>query len=83
MIHNYCDLLERFYEALTFVGLAERTTNNCFGVQASDPLTLLLLIGSFFLLLTSFVLQILGQYKKNKAHIEELLDEESRPVASF
>ena len=83
VIHNYCDLLQRFYEALAYIGLVERTTSNCFGIQASDPLTLLILIGSFFLLLASFVMQMIGQYKKNKAHIEELLDEESRQVASF
>jgi hypothetical protein len=83
VVHNYCDLLQRFYEALAYIGLVERTTSNCFGIQASDPLTLLILIGSFFLLLASFVMQMIGQYKKNKAHIEELLDEESRQVASF
>mmetsp|Transcript_12317 Transcript_12317/g.20397 ORF Transcript_12317/g.20397 Transcript_12317/m.20397 type:complete len:255 (+) Transcript_12317:3-767(+) len=76
VVHNYCDLLERFYEALGYVGLVERTSINCFRVQASDPFTLLMLIGSFFLLLASFLMQMRTQYKKNKQHIEELLDEE-------
>lgn len=75
-LHNYCDLLNRFYEALSYVGIVERTSANCFRAQASDPFTLLIIIGSFFILFMSFVLQIRGQYKKNKEHLEELLEEE-------
>lgn len=75
IVHNYCDLLERFYEALGYVGLVERTSINCFRVQMADTFTLLMLIGSFFLMLTSFLMQMHTQYKKNKEHIEELLDE--------
>ena len=76
LIHNYCDMLHRFYEGLGYVGLVERTTASCFHVQASDPFTLLLLIGSFVMLLVSFVLQAYGQFKTNKRHIEELMEEE-------
>jgi hypothetical protein len=88
VVHNYCDLLQRFYEALAYIGLVERTTSNCFGIQASDPLTLLILIGYFFLLLASFLMQMISQYKKNQARIEERvpmnnLDAQARQVASF
>ena len=37
LIHNYCDVLHQFYLGLAYVGLVERTTANCFRVQASDP----------------------------------------------
>ena len=76
LIHNYCDLLRRLYEALGYIGLVERTTANCFPVQASDPFTLLLLIGSFFLLLVSFILQAYEQFKTNRKHVEELMEDE-------
>ena len=78
LIHNYCDLLNRFYAALGYVGLVERTTSNCFRVQASDPFTLLIMIGSFVLLLLSFVMQAYGQYKRNKEQMEELLLDEEK-----
>ena len=78
VIHNYCFLLQRLYESLGYAGLIERTESNCFRVQASAPFTLLIFIGSFFLLFASFLVQMYGQYKKNREYLEELMDEETK-----
>jgi hypothetical protein len=67
VVHNYCNLLHQCYEALAYIGLVERTTSNCCAIKASDPFTLLILIGYFFLLLlASFLLQMISQYKTTK-----------------
>jgi hypothetical protein len=78
VIHNYCFLLQRLYESLGYAGLIERTESNCFRVQASAPFTLLIFIGSFFLLLASFLMQMYGQYEKNREYLEELMEEDTK-----
>jgi len=75
-LHNYCFLLQRFYESLAYVGLVDHTESNCFQHQAADPLTSVIFVGSFSLLLASFIMQMLAQYKKNKKHAGEFLEED-------
>jgi len=78
-LHNYCFMLKRFYEALAYIGLVEKTESNCFRRQALDPLTMIIGLGSFLLLLVSFITQIFDQLKKNKEKAGELLIEERQP----
>jgi hypothetical protein len=67
LLQNYCDMLHQLYDALGYVGLVEQTSSNCFSVQASDPFTLVMLIGSFIVLFASFIIQAHDQYKKRAA----------------
>lgn len=78
-LHNYCFMLKRFYEALAYVGLVEKTESNCFQRQALDPLTMVIGLGSFLLLLVSFITQMIDQHKKNKEKAGELLVEDRIP----
>lgn len=69
-IHNYCQNLERFYDALSYAGLVKDDSTNCFAAQASSPLTLIILFGSFLFLLFSSVCQVVGQYRRNSQQFE-------------
>jgi hypothetical protein len=72
VIHNYCVLMGSLFDALAYIGLVEKTDAQCFRVQASAASTVLIFVGSFVLLLTSFVLQARAQYITNKGEINEI-----------
>lgn len=66
VIHSYCQGLLTFYGSLASVGIVNSQPGaNCFRTQASDPLTLVVIIGSFLSLFISFLYQVIMQYRKN------------------
>lgn len=66
-IHIYCFILEKVYDIVVYLGLMEKTTPQCYRVQTSSPIFVLIVFLSFFLLLASFLLQAASQYRKSVA----------------
>ncbi|KAL7549677.1 hypothetical protein ACHAWF_012940, partial [Thalassiosira exigua] len=64
-IHVYCEILNRMFSTMAFIGLAEEMPAQCYDIQASSSDNLGIIMGSFFVLLVSFILQAYSQYKKN------------------
>jgi len=81
VIHNYCNILGSLFDALSYIGLVEQTNTKCFRIQASAATTVLILVGSFSLLLGSFVVQARGQYLKNKSELIEARKFEEQETA--
>jgi hypothetical protein len=77
LLHKYCGILSRLYEALGNVGLVERTSANCFQAQALHPFTFILFSTSFSMIFISFIFQARDQYNKNVAQIAVLRLNES------
>ena len=63
-IHLYCYILEKSYDLVVYLGLMEKTSPQCFRVQASSPTFVMIMFMSFFVLLASFLLQAVSQYCK-------------------
>jgi hypothetical protein len=63
-IHLYCYILKKVYDLVVYLGLMEKTSPQCFRVQASSPTFVMIMFMSFFLLLASFLLQAVSQYCK-------------------
>jgi hypothetical protein len=72
-IHAYCFILERLYELLVYLGLRQQTSAECFRLQASSLSTVLILLVAFGVLLTSFLIQAISQYRKIMASARKLL----------
>eukprot|EP00956_Cyclotella_meneghiniana_P001220 scaffold1350_cov56-Cyclotella_meneghiniana.AAC.33 len=72
-IHLYCSILEKLFNGLEIVGLAEPSEAQCFRTQASLPLTMSIICVSFTLLLVSFYFQALTHYKSNIKHVEMMI----------
>ena len=64
-IHLYCSILNTVYKLLSYIGLAERPSAECFPIQMTQPDNLLVFLGSFCILLANFVVQVFTQYRKN------------------
>jgi hypothetical protein len=82
-IHLYCYILTGIFDILTSIGIAEPTEAQCNRVQATLPSSLLITLGSFFILLVTFYLQASGQYKKNFVNATKYVDDKDVPVLSL
>lgn len=67
-IHIYCFILEKVFDMVVYLGLLEKTTCQCYRVQASSPTFVMIVFTSFFLLSGSFLLQASAQYRKTMVH---------------
>jgi len=65
VIYLYCDILNRIFAFMAFAGLAEETSAQCYNIQASLPENFVIILGSFTVLIITFILQALAQKKKN------------------
>ena len=72
VIHNYCVLMGSLFNALAYIGFVEKTSSQCFRVQASAASTMFIFVGSFVLLLAAFVFQARAQYLTNKREVDEM-----------
>jgi len=72
VIHLYCENMARLFDALSYVGIVERTSAQCFEIQVTASSTVVIVTSSFILLVISFVMQAYSQYKENKLMMEEL-----------
>jgi hypothetical protein len=82
-IHTYCDIMERLYDVLVYLGISESSTAECTQIQASLPGNLIIIIGSFFILVISFLFQASAQYKKNIADCMKYVDNRDIPRFSM
>eukprot|EP00581_Thalassiosira_minuscula_P016860 CAMPEP_0183731896 /NCGR_PEP_ID=MMETSP0737-20130205/36773_1 /TAXON_ID=385413 /ORGANISM="Thalassiosira miniscula, Strain CCMP1093" /LENGTH=2078 /DNA_ID=CAMNT_0025964745 /DNA_START=63 /DNA_END=6299 /DNA_ORIENTATION=- len=84
-IYLYCDILNRMFAFMSFIGLAEQTSaqTQCYSIQASLPENLGVIVGAFCVLLTSFLLQAYSQYKKNISESLEWIDNDDIPRLSL
>jgi len=72
-IHLYCSILDAVYKILTYIGLAEPSTAQCFQAQMTVIDNLLIFFGALLVLLTNFCIQCSKQYRKNVDEACELL----------
>jgi hypothetical protein len=79
----YCDLLTQIYDVLTFLGIAEASTTQCFKEQASNGGNLIIIIISFLILSISFYVETRAQYKKNIQDCIKDIDESDVPRFSL
>merc|ERR1712013_135463 len=82
-IHLYCKILGRMFASLAFVGLAEEATAECYNIQASLPENLGIILGSFGVLLVTFIIQAYSQYKKNISESLRWIDNNDIPHLSL
>jgi hypothetical protein len=82
-IYMYCDIITRIYDALALLGIAEASTAQCFDLQASNPGNLIIILGSFAILLVTFYFEASGQYKKNIADCMKYVDDHDVPRLSL
>lgn len=80
-MYLYCDLLTRIYDIMTFLGIAQASTTQCFKDQATNGGNLTIVFLSFLILCISFFFESRAQYQKNiKDCIKNI---EKRDVPSF
>jgi hypothetical protein len=82
-MYLYCDLLTQIYDVLTFLGIAEASTTQCFKEQASNGGNLIIIILSFCILSISFYFETRAQYKKNIQDCMKGIDERDVPRFSL
>jgi hypothetical protein len=82
-IHMYCYILRRIYTVMTFVGLVEETSAQCYRIQATLPGNLIIIGSSFFILLFAFVFQASSQYRKNITESLRWIDADDVPRLSL
>jgi hypothetical protein len=82
-IYLYCQILHRIFDFMSFVGLVEQTSAECYDVQASLPENLGIVLGSFAVLMISFVFQAKAQYKKNISESLRWIDDDDVPRLSL
>jgi hypothetical protein len=82
-MYLYCDLLTRIYDILTFLGIAEASTSQCFRDQASNGGNLTIIILSFLILSISFYFEARSQYKKNIEDCLKYIDDRDVPRFSL
>jgi hypothetical protein len=82
-IYLYCDLLTRIYDVLTFLGIAEASTTQCFKEQSSNGGNLIIIILSFFILSIAFYFETRAQYKRNIQDCMKDIDERDVPRFSL
>lgn len=77
VIHLYCTLLDKLFSGLAYVGLAESSEAQCFRIQASLPLTVFIVCASFVFLILSFYFQSSEHWKRNRKHVEMMIENEA------
>jgi hypothetical protein len=82
-IFLYCDILQQAYSLMAFVGLTNDTIAQCSRIQATLPGNLIIIGGSFLMLLLAFVFQAAAQYKKNIADSLRFVDDDDVPRLSL
>eukprot|EP00980_Cylindrotheca_fusiformis_P001033 scaffold279_cov90-Cylindrotheca_fusiformis.AAC.3 len=82
-IYLYCEILHRTFDFMAFVGLVESSSAECYNVQAVLPENLSIILGSFGILMISFILQARAQYKKNIVESLRWIDDEDVPRLSL
>lgn len=82
-IYLYCEILHKLFDFMSFVGLVESTSSECYNVQALLPENLAIILGSFAILMVSFVLQAKAQYRKNIDESLRWIDDEDVPRLSL
>jgi len=82
-IHFYCIVLDTLFGILTSIGIVEPTEAQCNRIQASLPSSLLITLGSLFILLVTFYLQVSGQYKTNLERATKYVDDKDVPRLSL
>ncbi|KAL3918626.1 MAG: hypothetical protein SGILL_004146 [Bacillariaceae sp.] len=82
-MYLYCEVMTGVYDVLTFLGIAEASTTQCFNEQASNGGNLIIIIGSFFILLISFFFEARAQYKKNIENCMKYVDKSDVPRLSL
>jgi hypothetical protein len=83
VIYLYCEILHRTFACMSFIGLVEDTSAECYSIQALLPENLCIILGSFAILVLSFILQASGQYKKNIAESLRWIDDDDMPHLSL
>jgi len=80
-IHTYCEtVLGQIYDTMIYIGLAERTSTQCFQDQATYPSFIISILGGFLILLLSFIFQAAVQYRKNKAFAKRIAETDDSGV---
>jgi hypothetical protein len=82
-IHFYCDILRRTYLVMSYIGLVEETSAQCYRIQATLPGNLVIMAGSFVILLLAFVFQATAQYRKNIGESLRWIDVKDVPRLSL
>jgi len=82
-IHIYCDILQKIFSVMAYIGLSDDSTAQCSRIQASLPGNLIIIGGSFFMLLLTFVFQAAAQYKKNINESLRFVDDCDLPMMSL
>ena len=82
-IYMYCDIMTRIYDILTLLGIAEASTAQCFDEQASNLGNLIIILGSFLILLIAFYFEASSQYKKNITDCMKYVDDQDVPRLSL
>lgn len=65
IIHLFCSLLDSLYSILTYVGLAQASSAECYQSQMSLPDNLLIFFVAFSILIANFCIQCSKQSRKN------------------
>ena len=79
-IHLYCSILDSVYRILTYIGLAEESSAQCYQSQMALPDNLLIFFGAFFILMTNFCIQCSKQYRKNVTDACHMLRHEDHEI---
>jgi hypothetical protein len=82
-IYLYCDILRQIYSVMEVLGLVDESTAQCSRIQVSLPENLVIILGSFAVLLATFLFQVSAQYKKNIADALRFVDDDDVPSLSL
>jgi len=80
-VHRFCDILDRVYNGLDFIGLIERTSGqSCWESQMSHSHNLIVLWGCFLYLTICFWIQVMQQYNFNVKQASRLLRQNGKSL---
>lgn len=82
-IHLYCYILTGIFDILVSIGIVDSSEAQCNRIQSSLPGNLVIIIGSFLILLAVFYLQARWQYKNNQSYVSKYVDIEDIPTLSL
>jgi hypothetical protein len=79
-IHLYCSMLDSLYKVLTYIGLAQPSTAQCYEAQLKLVDNLLVFFGVLLILLAKFGIQCSSQYQKNVQEACNLIRQEDHNI---
>lgn len=82
-IHSYCDILGQVYDVFTYIGLVEASSAQCYRLQATLPGNLIIVCGSFVILILAFAFQATAQYRENVTESLRWIDGDDVPRLSL